>query len=544
VASTFRLEILLEAVDRATAPILRARQAVGAVAQAAGRLGQAAGVGLLGRALGQVFGRANDLAGALVQVGSRASLLGGGIAAGGIFAFRRHFLDTAIELEQLEQVLTGLEGNGERARAALSWISDFALSSGNGLRAVGDAFVRLRETGLDATRFMATIGDAAAGSRASLEQAAGAFAGAVQGQMQQLRQFGITAEKEGNRITFNYAVQGQEFRRVVDATNREVIASTLAAIWNAKYQGAMERHARTWTGMVEALGAHWSRFTQLVMEAGVFDWLRERLGRLTETVERMAADGTLLRWAQALAERFTALFAATERFLIGVDGAPATIAPVWQAIQTLADAVNWLGETFGWTETVLGLLILKFGAPLLRALAAFGMAIKVLGIVLAATPIGRIVTGIALAAGLIVEYWEPIAGFFRGVWDTIIGIFQGAWEVIQGIVEAVRSALEFVLGSRDQAAAPPPTAEQRRENWRSRGRLSGFPMPEGLAEAEAEAAAEAAAAEAARRGGAVRVDTGGTLRIEIDDRRTRVTGRPNDPGTRYSVDQGLVMGAP
>jgi hypothetical protein len=69
-------------------------------------------------------------------------------------------------------------------------------------------------------------------------------------------------------------------------------------------------------------------------------------------------------------------------------------------------------------------------------------------------------------------------------------------------------------------------------------------MPEGLAEAEAEAAAEAAAEEAARRGGAVRVDTGGTLRIEIDDRRTRVTGRPNDPGTRYSVDQGLVMGAP
>jgi hypothetical protein len=544
VASTFRLEILLEAVDRATAPILRARQAVGAVAQAAGRLGQASGVGLLGRALGQVVGRANDLAGALVHVGSRAALLGGAAAVGGIALFRRQFLSTATQFERFSTILEVLEGDAERAGRAMSWVQDFARRTPYELDQVVDAFVRLRGAGVDASQFLEAVGNAAAARGRSLEDAAEAFNAALMGETERLRAFGIAARREGKRISFEYVVQGQRFRRVVDANNQAMIASTLGAIWNAQYPGAMDKLSQTWDGMVSNLADAWSRFTLAVMNAGVFDWLKDRLARLLETVERLAADGTLARWAQLLADRFVQLFAATERFLIGVDGAPATIQPVWQAIETLAGWVNWLGDTFGWTETVLGLLILKFGAPLLRALAAFGMAIKVLGIVLAATPIGRIVTGIALAAGLIVKYWEPIAGFFRGVWDTIIGIFQGAWEVIQGIVEAVRSALQFVLGARDEAAAPVATPEQRRANWRDRGRLSGFPMPEGLAEAEAEAAAEAAAEEAARRGGAVRVDTGGTLRIELDDRRTRVTGRPNDPGTRYSVDQGLVMGAP
>jgi TP901 family phage tail tape measure protein len=54
-----------------------------------------------------------------------------------------------------------------------------------------------------------------------------------------------------------------------------------------------------------------------------------------------------------------------------------------------------------------------------------GNAIMFLGRALLMNPIGLIITGIAVAAYLIYQYWEPIKGFFSGIWDRITQAFSG-----------------------------------------------------------------------------------------------------------------------
>ena len=83
-----KLEILLTAVDRLSAPLEAARLRlaaltgpVTALAGATQRLGRAAGVDALAGALGRVGGAARDAAGAVAQVATRAGLLAGAARA-------------------------------------------------------------------------------------------------------------------------------------------------------------------------------------------------------------------------------------------------------------------------------------------------------------------------------------------------------------------------------------------------------------------------------------------------------------------------------
>lgn len=62
-----------------------------------------------------------------------------------------------------------------------------------------------------------------------------------------------------------------------------------------------------------------------------------------------------------------------------------------------------------------------------------------------ANPVVAIVTGIALAAGLLYYYWEPISAFFAGLWDSVTAGFKSAMEWIIAQIEWVGSKVdEFV----------------------------------------------------------------------------------------------------
>lgn len=63
-----------------------------------------------------------------------------------------------------------------------------------------------------------------------------------------------------------------------------------------------------------------------------------------------------------------------------------------------------------------------------RAIPRAVTGLRTLTIALMTNPIGAIVGGIALAAGLIYTYWEPISAFFGRLWAGITQVFTAAWE--------------------------------------------------------------------------------------------------------------------
>src|SRR5690606_12733407 len=65
-----------------------------------------------------------------------------------------------------------------------------------------------------------------------------------------------------------------------------------------------------------------------------------------------------------------------------------------------------------------------------KALLLVTGAFRIVNLLLTTSPIGLILTAIALAAGLIIMYWKPISGFFQRIWNGIVAAARWAWFTI------------------------------------------------------------------------------------------------------------------
>ncbi|KAB0585662.1 phage tail tape measure protein [Edwardsiella anguillarum] len=74
-----------------------------------------------------------------------------------------------------------------------------------------------------------------------------------------------------------------------------------------------------------------------------------------------------------------------------------------------------------------GLAAVKIG--FMGVSGAIGIASRIM----AMSPIGLIVTGIAMAAGLIISNWESIGPWFKNLWDTICPYFETGWEIFKKV---------------------------------------------------------------------------------------------------------------
>lgn len=125
----------------------------------------------------------------------------------------------------------------------------------------------------------------------------------------------------------------------------------------------------------------------------------------------------------------------------------------------------------------IGSAIKRFGAALAafagRAVPVAIGALRALTVAFMSNPVGLIIGGIALAAGLLVTFWQPIKGFFSSLWSGVSHVFSTAWAGFKtllafsplaliapawrgvtgffgglwdGIIARARAALDWVLG--------------------------------------------------------------------------------------------------
>lgn len=104
------------------------------------------------------------------------------------------------------------------------------------------------------------------------------------------------------------------------------------------------------------------------------------------------------------------------------------------------DTVTWLGDMAAKfsefaaanPEVIRGVVGIAAGfAALKLALYAGGVAMTFFGNAMTATPLGLILRGVAMAAGLIIANWGTIGPWFAKVWQTITVVASAAWETIK-----------------------------------------------------------------------------------------------------------------
>ena len=421
-------------------------------------------------------GKVRGAAGATAASLGRTGLVAGGLAGVGVELFRRTFVDTAAQFERFETVLTTIEGSSTKAKASMRWISDFAVKTPYELEQVTDAFVKLRAYGMDPTRgLLRSLGDTSAAMGKDLMQAVEAIADAVTGENERLKEFGIKARTKGDVITYEYTLAGETKTAQANARDRAQIEKTLRGIFDSKFSGAMAGQSRTFIGMISNLMDQWTRFQQMVMKHGVFDWLKTKLSGLLDKLNELAASGQLDKFAKQVSGKLIKAFEwlwetgqkawpVIERVAGGIGKMADAVGGLWNLIKIglglklakdlmpLGRAVGDLGRfalsSEGGLRKFVGRLSEMEGGPLGAAkgkLAIFGGALKGLasraipvvgaalrGLSLASlvSPIGIAVAAITTAALLIYKYWQPLKAFFGGVWE-------GFKQALQPVVESL-----------------------------------------------------------------------------------------------------------
>jgi hypothetical protein len=302
-------------------------------------------------------GTVRDKAGSLFTQGAVAGAAGG-------YLFKTQFLDKAAQFEDLRAVLKTVEGSSAKAHEAMNWVSDFAASTPYELADVTDAYKQLRAYGLDPTKgLLKDLGDTAAAMDKPVMQAVEAMADAITGENERLKEFGIRASKDGGKIIYEYTNKaGEQMTTSVMANNRKQIEDTLRTIWNEKYGGAMDERSRTWNGMMSNLSDQWTRFAILVMDAGLFDWMKDKLGGLLETVNTMAADGSLQALAKEWGDKLTAFASGTWEVINAIHTVTSTIAGMvggWENLVYILAFIKFsplIGSTWKLTKAMKGLM--------------------------------------------------------------------------------------------------------------------------------------------------------------------------------------------
>lgn len=289
-----------------------------------------------GTATGRGLKKLGGMAAGLLKSGLFAG--GAAVAGAGGFALFDLF-STAGQFEQYQVMLEGIEGSAASARKSMRWVQEFTQKTPFELAQVMEGFVALKAYGIDPMNGSLTaLGDASSGMSKPLMQAIEALADATTGEFERLKEFGIRASKEGNRVAFTFRKNGKDIRREADFTGA-AIEEALVGIFNDRFGGGMERQAKTMFGIISNLKDLWTGFLLLIAEAGIFDMVKKDLEALLANVSELAKNGELKRWAENISDRLQEAWKWGKEFVENTDWDK-----VVQDMRDIASAVGLIAD--------------------------------------------------------------------------------------------------------------------------------------------------------------------------------------------------------
>lgn len=188
-------------------------------------------------------------------------------------------------MESYRNTLATVLKSWEKADQTLAWVETFAAKTPFEIPELVEATTRLETYGITAKDTLGNIGDMASVMGKPLMQAVEAVADAQTGELERLKEFGITkqmlidqAAKMGNAEVVN--AKGQ-------ITDMEALNEALFAIMQERYSGGMELQSQTFDGMISNAKDSMGMIAR-EMSRPVFDKLKEGLKTLVPVLGGIA----------------------------------------------------------------------------------------------------------------------------------------------------------------------------------------------------------------------------------------------------------------
>jgi hypothetical protein len=272
------------------------------------------------------------------------------------------------QFQKFKAVLTNTLGSEGAALNSLQLIQDFAAKTPFSVAELTDSFVKLVNSGFKPTeKELTSLGDLAASKGKQLDQLTEAIIDSQTGEFERLKEFGVKASKEGDKVTFTF----KGIKTQVDFTQKS-IEKYILGLGNLKgVSGSMSAISQTLGGRISNLG---DTFDSLLLKLGdaflpvinvVIDILSDLAGWVKENT------GGIKAFSQGLADGLKFVAGYGKEILLVIQGF--AVYKISVAVITAAMALFTTGVG---TATI--------------AIRAFFATIL-------ASPIGLVATGIAAA---------------------------------------------------------------------------------------------------------------------------------------------------
>ncbi len=321
-------------------------------------------------------------------------------------------IEGAANIEQYRNTLETVLKDPNVARKKLAWASRFANKTPFETEEVVGGMTKLQSYGIEGDRVLKTtnrtylemIGDMASGMGKSFDQAIEAVADARTGELERLKEFGITK----NMIADFGKSKGLEiFNNKGQIKDMELFNKTLFEMMDSRFGGAMEKQAKTFKGGLSTIsGAAKSALSTLagvnefgdIVENSPFQILRDKvIIPFANTLIKLQENGTFTRWAENLSNIFGEI--------INIGGKVIDFIVKWKEVLIpLASAITGL--------FVINKVIVLIGA-LKTALSAFSF-----------NPIMLVIGAVITIGVLLYRNWDLIKEKLISLWDKIKGFVK------------------------------------------------------------------------------------------------------------------------
>ena len=178
-------------------------------------------------------------------------ILAGAFAVGKIIEFTKNVTLTRAEFQKFAAVLTNTLGSKSKAQKSLTMIQEFAANTPFAVTELTNSFVKLANQGFIPTqKEMTKLGDLAAAMGKGFDQLSEAIIDAQTGEFERLKEFGIRASKQGDKVTFTF----KGVKKQVDFTS-ESIQKYLVGLGDVKgVSGGMAAISKTMGGQISNAG--------------------------------------------------------------------------------------------------------------------------------------------------------------------------------------------------------------------------------------------------------------------------------------------------
>jgi len=377
-----------------------------------------------------------------------AVAIGAGIMGGAMGVFGGIALSSASNYETMGVALeTSFGGNIEMAKAAQKQITEFATKTPYDLNQVMNGFIKLKNMGLDPSeKAMTSYGNTASAMGKDLNSMVEAVADAATGEFERLKEFGIRASSQGDKVSFTF----KGITTTVGKNSKE-IEDYLIKLGETNFAGGMEKQSQTLSGKLSTLKDTFDQtMASFAVNSGLLEFAKKAVD--LANVILLQVEPAFNNFKDVILPDLFGKFETAKKWVSETAGAVQNqlVKDFFDLIKTIKDFLAPEIETLNsvWQNFIeivktlwnnlqpLIAIIYILGT---QALQAVFYAFEQLR-----QPVNDFIQALFNLARPIIDILAPAFVFIVGVISTVlIPVFQLVWAIV---VEAFKGILEIITG--------------------------------------------------------------------------------------------------